>query len=112
MAVSLAPESKAEAEQHAKQDAPLEACGLVFVDAKGKQHYQACQNLCDEPEKHFVLDPVGYYKASLRGKIIAVVHSHPNGEPPSDMDRKACKQSKLTWFIYQLPQDEWLTIEP
>lgn len=112
MAVSLDPESKLEAEQHAKRDAPSEACGLVFVDSQGQQHYEACENLCDEPEKHFVLDPVGYYRASLKGKIIAVVHSHPTGTPPSDPDRKACKQSKLTWFIYQLPQDEWLTIEP
>lgn len=112
MAASLDPESRLKAEQHAKRDAPSEACGLLFVDAQGQQHYQACENLCDEPEKHFVLDPVGYYRASLKGKIIAVVHSHPTGTPPSEMDRKACKQSKLPWFIYQLPQDQWLIIEP
>ena len=111
MAASLAHASKSDAEAHAKQDAPLEACGLLVQDSEG-QRYWPCRNLCDEPELHFVMDPRDYCRASLNGTIVGIVHSHPKGQEPSGLDRKACKQSGLPWFIYQLPQDQWLTIEP
>lgn len=109
---SLAPESKAEIEYHAKKDAPKESCGLIYVNARGHQYYMPCSNVCDEPEKHFVMNAVDYLKAFVKGTIIAVVHSHPNGEGPSELDRKACSQSKLPWIIYQIPQAEWLIINP
>ena len=108
---SLDPGSKSEAEHHAKEQTPLEACGLLYESATG-QHYQPCRNICDEPNKHFVLDPGDYYRTSLKGKIVGIIHSHPNGEDPSDADRRACNQTKLPWHIYQLPQDQWLTINP
>ena len=111
MVASQDPASKSEAEDHAREQAPLEACGLLYESATG-QHYQRCRNVCDEPDRHFVLDPVDYYRTSLKGKIIAVIHSHPNGEEPSEADRRACSQTKLPWHIYQLPQDQWLTINP
>ena len=108
----LAPESRAEIEYHANKDAPKEACGLIYVNDKGHQYYMPCSNICDEPEKHFMLNPVDYYKATIKGTIVAVVHSHPNGETASELDRKACRQSKLPWVIYKIPQAEWLIINP
>ena len=111
MVASQDPASKSEAEDHAREQAPLEACGLLYESAT-VQHYQRCRNVCNEPDRHFVLDPVDYYRTSLKGKIIAVIHSHPNGEEPSEADRRACSQTKLPWHIYQLPQDQWLTINP
>ena len=110
--VSLVPAFRSDAEAHAKQESPKEACGVVYIGKDGGQHYHACHNLCETPDDHFVLDPVGYYKASLKGKIVAIVHSHPQGTEASEADRKACSQSKLPWFIYQLPQERWLTINP
>ena len=110
--VSLVPAFRSDAEDHAKQEAPKEACGLVYIGKDGEQRYLPCNNLCETPEDHFILDPTDYYKASLRGKIVAIVHSHPQGTEASEADRKACKQSKLPWFIYQLPQERWLTIAP
>lgn len=111
MAVSLDPASRSDAEAHAKRDAPFEACGLLVI-SNGKQIYWPCRNLCDEPERHFVLDPRDYCRASLNGEIVAIVHSHPKGQEPSGLDRMACTQSDVPWFIYQVPQDQWLTIEP
>ena len=111
MVVSLDPASRSKAEDHAKRDAPLEACGLL-VTINGEQIYCPCRNLCDEPDQHFVMDPRDYYRASLNGKIIAIIHSHPKGQDSSGLDRMACTQSNVPWFIYQLPQDQWLTIEP
>ena len=110
--VSLAPVFRSDAEHHAKREAPREACGLVYIGSDREQHYLPCRNLCENPEDHFILDPSDYYRASLKGKIVAVIHSHPQGTEASEADRKACKQSKLPWFIYQLPQERWLTINP
>lgn len=111
MVVSLDRASRSDAEQHARQDAPFEACGLLVQDDEG-QRYWPCRNLCELPEQHFVLDPRDYCRASMTGVIVAVVHSHPRGQDASGLDQKACTQSKLPWFIYQLPQDKWLTINP
>ena len=111
MVVSLDLASKSDAERHALEQMPLEACGLlVMVD--GQQRYWPCRNLCNDPDKHFVLDPRDYFHASLNGAIVAVVHSHPQGQSASEPDRRACRQSKLPWFIYQVPQQQWLTINP
>ena len=111
MAVSLDHESRSKAEQHAQQDAPFEACGLLVLKNDG-QVYWPCGNLCDEPDKHFVLDPRDYCRASMSGTIIGVIHSHPYGQQPSGLDQKACTHSGLPWFIYQVPQDQWVIIEP
>jgi len=100
-----------EAEAHALAEAPREACGLV-VQVNDDVKYFPCRNISDNPEQHFVLDPRDYLRASLTGIIIAVIHSHPDGQPPSEQDRKACQQSNLPWHIYQLPQDQWVTINP
>lgn len=111
MVVSLAPASKFDAEQHINQQLPCEACGLL-AEGKSGQRYWPCRNLCDDPDLHFVLDPRDYYLASLNGAIVGIVHSHPQGQPASNADIKACNQSGLRWFIYQVPQDQWLIIDP
>lgn len=100
-----------DAEAHARAEAPREACGLL-VQIGDDAHYVRCRNICEDPEQHFVLEPRDYLRASLTGTIIAVIHSHPDGQPPSELDRKACQQSGLPWHIYQLPQDQWVTIKP
>ena len=111
MAVTLAPASKSEAERHAKSAAPYEACGVVIETATG-QMYWPCRNVCEEPERHFVMHPRDYYRASVNGVILAIVHSHPKGGPASKLDQRACRQSGVPWLIYSLPADEWSTIEP
>lgn len=111
MAVSLAPVSRSEAEQHAKTAAPNEACGVLLATADG-QAYWPCQNVCEQPDDHFVLHPRDYLRASLNGDVIAIIHSHPKGGPASALDRRACQQSGLPWLIYSLPEDRWLTINP
>jgi len=102
---------KSDAEKHAKEQAPFEACGLI-VKRDDCRVYWPCRNLCEEPEQHFIMDPRDYLKATLSGMIIGVVHSHPNGQEPSGLDRKACRQSNLPWWIYQMPQNKWLIIKP
>ena len=104
---SLEQECRLKAEAHAYEEFPKEACGLIVSGA-----YFPCVNIADEPELDFVLNPVDYLKAMQTGKIEAVVHSHPKGGGPSDFDLKSCKQTKLRWYVFSVPDNAWETIEP
>tara|TARA_B100000513_G_scaffold45793_1_gene17315 strand:- start:10896 stop:11219 length:324 start_codon:yes stop_codon:yes gene_type:complete len=94
------------AEAHAYEEFPKEACGLIVAGA-----YFPCVNIADEPELDFVLNPVDYLKAMQTGKIEAVVHSHPKGGGPSAFDLKSCKQTKLRWYVFSVPDSTWKVIE-
>ncbi len=93
--------------RHAQAVMPQESVGLV-VDGK----YWPCRNVADNPKQDFVLNPWDYAQAMMSGTIEAVVHSHPEGTPPSLLDRKACSQTKLTWYVYSVPDDSWSTLNP
>lgn len=98
---------KCNAKKHALEEAPKEACG-VLVD----NTYYPCRNVADYPDEDFVLEPRDYLKARVKGKIQAIIHSHPKGGEASPADHKACSRFKLPWHIYLIPQDKWLTINP
>lgn len=96
---------------HANQDAPREACGLIII-RKGKQVYWPCKNLAVKSD-NFVLDPEDYAEADEAGDIVAVFHSHPNAScKPSEADLVACEESGLPWFIVGLPSEQWHSMEP
>ena len=98
---------KPEAERHAHVKSPEESCGLIVNSS-----YFPCRNIANDPRSNFVLEPVDYARAMYFGDIEGVVHSHPDGTPVSDADRKACTQTGLPWFVYSVPDKEWLTIDP
>ena len=104
---SLVQDFKREAVRHAEHEYPKEAAGLVVNNS-----YFPCRNIADDPEKTFVISPVDYGRAMMAGTIEAVVHSHPEGTPVSEYDRKACRQSKMPWYVYSVPDKQWLTIDP
>jgi len=104
---SMAQDFKPEAVRHADQEHPKESAGLVVNGS-----YFPCRNIAADPENTFVINPVDYARAMLAGAIQAVVHSHPQGTPVSDCDRKACSQTKLPWYVYSVPNKQWLTIDP
>ena len=66
----------------------------------------------NQPELDFVLNPVDYLKAMQTGEIEAVVHSHPKSGGPSAFDRKSCRQTKLRWYVFTVPDSTWEIIEP
>jgi proteasome lid subunit RPN8/RPN11 len=92
---------------HAAQEFPKEACGVI-VDGK----YWRCRNIADDPTEDFVLDPRDYAMASFYGKIEGIVHSHPRGGIASAVDHRSCSQTDLPWYIWSMPDDKWITIEP
>ena len=104
---SMAHDFKRDAERHAEQQSPEESTGLVVNGS-----YFPCRNIASDPEATFVISPVDYARAMLVGTIEAIVHSHPQGTPASDYDRIACRQTKLPWYVYSVPDQKWLIIEP
>lgn len=96
-----------EAEAHAAQESPKEACGVVVAG-----RYVPCRNIATNPEQDFVLNPVDYARAALTGKVEAIVHSHPQGGPASEADLAACKHTRLPWHIYSMPERQWLITKP
>ena len=107
LADSMVPDFKPDAVHHAEHEYPKESVGLV-VDDK----YIPCRNIANDPENTFVISPVDYAHAMFVGTIEAVVHSHPQGTPVSEHDRKACKQTKIPWHVYSVPDQQWLTVDP
>lgn len=84
---------------HAVSAYPRECCGLVIV-VKGKERYYPCTNLASTPYEQFVMCPRDRARAEDLGDIIAVVHSHPNGDSkPSEADLVQCEKSKVKWYI-------------
>ena len=98
---------KLAAKQHALEEAPKEACGIVVNDI-----YYPCKNISDTPEDTFAIHPKDFLKARSKGKLQYIVHSHSAGGLASKTDINACKATKLKWYIYRNTLDEWLIINP
>lgn len=83
----------------AKELAPLEACGLVYL-FKGRPRLSMCPNLAENPEQDFAISPVDYAMTASQGEIVGVIHSHPGGpDGPSLKDRSSHIGSGLHWWI-------------
>lgn len=97
--------------QHAQQEAPREACGLVVV-IKGREVYRPCRNTAVGDDQ-FCIEPEDYAAAEDAGEVVAVVHSHPNASPdPSEADLVGCEASGLEWHIVGLPSGHWSHLRP
>tara|TARA_R100000773_G_scaffold8676_1_gene8321 strand:- start:186 stop:887 length:702 start_codon:yes stop_codon:yes gene_type:complete len=98
--------------QHAKEQAPREACGLL-VCIKGRERYVPCRNVAPNGAKQFVIHTDDWASAEDAGQIIAVIHSHPDGSAnPSEIDRLSCEKTQLPWHIVSVPFEQWQTLQP
>ena len=61
---------------------------------------------------NFSIHPKDFLRARSKGELQYIVHSHPLGQPVSEPDIVACKNTKIKWYIYLNTTDEWLIINP
>lgn len=100
-----------EIEKHFEEWYPREGCGLLVV-VKGKLEWVPCNNVASE-EDDFVIDSQQYIEASLKGDIVAVVHSHPDAScEPSQSDINYCNATGIKYYIFSYPSMNVYTLEP
>jgi proteasome lid subunit RPN8/RPN11 len=94
---------------YAAEVAPQECCGLL-VKVGRKVQYHRCRNVADDPLNHFQLDTDDQCAAEDAGKLLAIVHSHPDALPkPSIVDRIECEKHEIPWLIVGRDNEfEWL----
>lgn len=94
---------------YSKSQEPHECCGFVVLKG-GESHFLPCENISVDKENHFEISPEDYLNAEQQGEVIALVHSHPNGEPVlsvADLQTQMCCQLDF-WLVC----DEKLHIFP
>ena len=101
--------------EHAKKEAPVEACGLIAGEISGedriiKKVYILTNT--DHAEEHFTLDPKEQLMAikDMRAEGLNPLgnwHSHPvSPSRPSDEDKRLAFDSSASYLILSLMDDE------
>lgn len=95
---------------HARAEAPREACGVLVWDGANGAIYHRCRNI--GTLDHFEIHPEDWVEAEDSGKVLGVVHSHPGGTTaPSERDVLFCNRSGVPWWIFTL-DGAWHRIKP
>lgn len=89
--------------QHAAEEYPNEACGLI-LRVNGLQVYAACRNDSADRSEQFRINPEDYCRACDAGELEAIFHSHPDADSrPSMADRVDCEKHEVPWVIISYP---------
>jgi proteasome lid subunit RPN8/RPN11 len=94
--------------------APREACGLLFGAPDRITDWQAVENVAEEPERHFEIDPGRCSQRSVPSapagrKIAGYWHSHPSGDAtPSVTDAAMAQPDGKLWLIVAQGESETL----
>lgn len=84
---------------HAERDYPREACGFVVANGR-KEQYIPCENLSTKPWERFHMSREAWADAEDVGKILALVHSHPDEDAAlTEGDMAACEVSRVPWVV-------------
>jgi proteasome lid subunit RPN8/RPN11 len=106
--VVIPPEIRAELAQHARAEAPNEACGLIVLRDERAERYVSGRNTLASPYRfQLEVDPDTWFLED-EGFQLAVFHSHPETEPrPSrtDLENVGLWASR-PYVIYSLARDE------
>jgi desampylase len=89
----------------AETAAPREACGLLFGSGDAIDAAQVTENVAEDPERRFEIDPAALF-AALRAEraggpaIQGYWHSHPSGDArPSITDIASAAGDGRIWLI-------------
>lgn len=95
---------------HAMRDFPRECCGLIVRDG-ALARYIECDNIAEDPEASFLVDPAFYLRHA--DNVLAVAHSHPNRSPePSRSDIECSERARVPYLILSVPSGELRCYEP
>jgi proteasome lid subunit RPN8/RPN11 len=96
---------------HAREESPLECCGLLIGQGSSIDQSVRARNLLASPTR-YLLDPADHVAAirRLRGSgrsVIGAYHSHPNSPAiPSEIDRAEIFYTDFLWLIVSLLEPE------
>lgn len=77
-----------------------EVCGVVIRTQDFRTRFLPMENVSENSKETFEISQKDWRVAESRGEIVAVVHSHPNGEPfLSGADRQMQIQTGLPWIL-------------
>ena len=81
-----------------------EICGFLGFDTKTQQYVvQLERNVSDDPANYFLINPLSYLLFKEDYNMVAVFHSHINGdEKESDFDIKMADNCRQAFLIYSL----------
>jgi len=110
--MTLEETTKISIKSHATKDVPRECCGLL-IEEDGDLQTLECQNVSEVPTQHFSIRPSDYVKASRRGKIKAVYHSHnSNNNKFSTNDMIHSRSHKIPFVLYCVEKDSFSVFDP
>lgn len=100
-----------EIEAHFEEWYPKEGCG-VLAKVKDELKWFPCNNVAENNDD-FIIDSDQYIDIALRGKILAIIHSHPDSScNPSQSDIDYCNTLGIRYYIFSYPDMELYTLEP
>lgn len=95
-------------QQHAQDEVPREACGIVAGKHERATQIIPLPNIAENPNQHYLVDPqtfsAAFFQLQREGlSLLAFYHSHPTGDPiPSQTDIKQASYSDTPYLIVGL----------
>lgn len=94
--------------QHAQDEAPAEACGIIAGRGSRALKVLPIPNCAESPHTRYQFDAAAYVRAMFEiqaegMELIAIYHSHPNGAPlPSQTDLREARYGRTPYLIIGL----------
>lgn len=92
----------------------IEVCGFLGFN-KEKEEYvvQHQKNISENPVQHFMIDPLNYLIFKESYELLAVYHSHIEGdENPSEFDVKMSDTCCIPFLIYSVETKKFNLYQP
>lgn len=98
---------------HALEQYPNEACAVVVEHLDSSIDVIPIKNAHPTPAQDFLISKIEVADAVGEGKLLALLHSHTNGNnQPSMVDKTVCEAMGVPWGILVLPQQQWVIYSP
>lgn len=90
----------------------MEICG--FLGRKdGEYEARIVKNKHPNPSEHFSIDPIEYLRFTREHEMVAVFHSHIQGDcSASEFDKVNSDNTLVPFLIYSIPEKKFGLYEP